>query len=117
MVLNTKTTRVFIYREFTDMRKGHNGLSYLVTYKMNLGLLSGDIFLFVGRNRKSAKALVWDGSGLVLIHKKLEQGKFMSFHNLSEVEEISQAELSLILEGTKIKLPLSMPKLNINLKR
>jgi len=60
--LNTKATRVFIHREFTDMRKGHNGLSYLVTHKMNLKLLSGAIFLFVGRNRKSAKALVWDAT-------------------------------------------------------
>ena len=67
-------------------------------------------------NRKSAKALLWDGSGLVLIHKKLEDGKFMSFKNLQEVEEISSNELALIMEGTKIHLPLSRPKLNINLQ-
>ena len=108
MMLNTRTTKVFLHREKVDMRKGHNGLSYLVTYQMNLDLLSGAIFLFVGKDRKSAKALLWVGTGLVLIHKKLEEGKFMSFKNLQEVEEISSNELALIMEGTKINLPLSL---------
>ena len=83
---------------------------------MNLDLLSGAIFLFTSKNRKSAKGLLWDGTGLVLIHKKLEEGSFMSFKNLKEIEEVSQAELSLILEGTKISLPLSKPQLKIDLK-
>ncbi|MBF0297379.1 MAG: IS66 family insertion sequence element accessory protein TnpB [Oligoflexia bacterium] len=63
MMLNTRTTKVIIYREKVDMRKGHHGLSYLVSYSMNLDLLSGAIFLFVGRDRKSVKALLWDGTG------------------------------------------------------
>jgi transposase len=116
MMLTARTTKVFIYRNFVDMRKGHNGLSYLVSYEMKLDLLSGAIFLFTGRNRKSAKALLWDGTGLVLVHKKLESGKFMSFKNLQEVEEISSNELSLIMEGTKINLPLSKSQLKIKLE-
>jgi transposase len=115
-MLTARTTKVFIFRNFVDMRKGHNGLSYLVSHEMKLDLLSGAIFLFTGRNRKSAKALLWDGTGLVLVHKKLEQGKFMSFKNLQEVEEISSNELSLIMEGTKINLPLSKAQLKINLQ-
>lgn len=116
MLLNTRATKVFLYREMIDMRKGHNGLSYLVTYQMNLDLLSGAIFLFVGRNRKSAKALLWDGTGLILVHKKMEEGRFMSFKNLQTVEEISSNELSLIMEGVKLSLPLSKPKLKIDIK-
>ena len=108
--------QVFLYRDYVDMRKGHNWLSYLVTHEMNLNLLSGAIFLFAGKNRRSAKALMWDGTGLLLIHKKLEQGKFMSFKNLNKIEEISEIELSLILEGNKIKLPFSKKKGDINLK-
>jgi transposase len=98
------------------MRKGHNGLASLVTHEMNLDLLSGAIFLFAGRNRRSAKALMWDGTGLLLIHKKLESGRFMSFRNLNEIEEVSETELSLILEGCRIKLPLSTPKVELDLK-
>ena len=116
MNLSSKMNQVFIYRDYVDMRKGHNGLSYLVTHEMNLDLLSGSIFLFTGRNRRSAKALLWDGTGLLLIHKKLENGRFMSFKDLNVVEEISEIELALILEGSKIHLPLSKPKVNIDLK-
>lgn len=115
-MLNPRTTKVFLHREKVDMRKGHNGLSFLVSYHMNLDLLSGAVFLFVGRDRKSAKALFWDGTGLILVHKKLEEGKFMSFKNLQAVEEITSNELALIMEGTKIHLPLSKPKININLQ-
>jgi len=60
--------------------------------------------------------LIWDGTGLVLVHKKLERGKFMSFHNLHEVQEITSGELALILEGSKLKLPLSKKAVEIDLK-
>lgn len=113
MNLTSKKNQVFIYRNYVDMRKGHNGLAALVMHEMNLDLLSGAVFLFAGRNRRSAKALMWDGTGLLLIHKKLESGKFMSFRNLNEIEEVSETELSLILEGCKINLPLSAPKVKL----
>lgn len=116
MNLASKMNQVFIYRNYVDMRKGHNGLASLVTHEMNLDLLSGAVFLFSGKNRRSAKALMWDGTGLLLIHKKLESGKFMSFNNLNKIEEVSEAELSLILEGCKIKLPLSSSKVELDLK-
>lgn len=116
MHLSTRNTKVFIYRKPVDMRKGHNGLSFMVTHEMGRNLLSGSIFLFVSKSKKSAKALIWDGTGLVLLHKKLEQGKFMSFHKLQEVQEITSGELALILEGSKLQLPLSKKAIEIDLK-
>ncbi len=115
MLIDTKNTKIFLYRNYVDMRKGHDALSYLVTHQMNLKLLSGAVFVFVGRNRKVAKAILWDGTGLVLVHKKLEKGKFMHFDHLKETQEISTVELSLILEGNKIKIPLSRNKIHIDL--
>ena len=116
MNLTSKQNSVYIYKKHVDMRKGHNGLAAIVTNEMGLDLLSGAIFLFAGRNRKSAKALLWDGSGLLLIHKKLERGRFMSFKNLNEIQEISELELSIILEGNKIQEFNPRPKININLR-
>lgn len=106
--------QVFIYRNYVDMRKGHNGLSYLVRHEMNLDLLSGSIFLFAGRNRRSAKALMWDGTGLLLIHKKLESGKFMSFKNLKECElERAISGLEPKKNGRKLKRPLVRANLHL----
>ena len=97
------------------MRKGHKTLSVIVTQQMNLNLLSGALFLFVSKNRKAIKSIFFDGNGLVLIHKKLEKGRFMSFDSLTEVTEINSNELSLVLNGGQI--PLSKSGKKILLKR
>jgi Transposase IS66 family/IS66 Orf2 like protein len=52
--------RVFVYREPVDMRKAYDTLSALVEGPMKKSLLSGDVFAFIGRTRKRAKALVLD---------------------------------------------------------
>lgn len=104
---------IFLYPEYTDMRKGHNTLAYVVLQKMNLDLLSGALFLFVSKNRKSCKALFFDGNGLILVHKKLERGRFMSFEALEKVTEINSNELSLILNGGVLPLSKSGEKLSL----
>ena len=78
---------------------------------MDHDLLSGSLFLFVAKNRKSTKAIFFDGNGLIIIHKKLERGRFMSFENLSEVTEINSNELTLILNGGQIPLSKSGKKI------
>ena len=68
--------RVFVYREPVDMRKAYDTLAALVEGPMKKSLLSGDIFVFIGRTRKRAKALYFDGTGLCLLCKRLETGHF-----------------------------------------
>jgi hypothetical protein len=62
--------------------------------------MSGALFLFVAKNRKATKAIFFDGNGLIIVHKKLERGRFMSFDNLSTTTEINSNELSLITRIT-----------------
>src|SRR5262249_6137858 len=59
--------RVFVYREPVDMRKAYDTLAALVEGPMQKSLLSGDVFVFIGRTRKRAKALYFDGTGLCLL--------------------------------------------------
>jgi transposase len=82
---------------------------------MDHDLLSGSLFLFVAKNRKSTKAIFFDGNGLVIIHKKLERGRFMSFDNLAGVTEINSNELTLVLNGGQ--LPLSKTGKKISLQK
>ena len=102
---------IFLYPDYVDMRKGHNTLSFIIIQKMDIDLLSGALFLFVAKNRKACKAIFFDGNGLLLIHKKLERGKFMSFDNLSKVTEINSNEFNLILNGGMIPLSKSGNKI------
>ena len=64
---------------------------------------SGDLYLFVSRDRTRAKVLFWDGTGLCVYAKRLEQGRFAAlWSRLREGQvELSSAELSLFLEGCR----------------
>ena len=65
--------RVFAYAGPVDMRKGYDSLAALVVQDLERDVLSGELFLFVARNRVRAKVLVFDGSGLCLLAKRLEK--------------------------------------------
>src|SRR5713226_3429502 len=58
------------------MRKGFDGLYGLVRDQLGQDPLSGYLFLFSNRTRTRLKALVWDGSGLLLCAKRLGKGRF-----------------------------------------
>lgn len=107
MIFNHRGIRVFIYGKPIDMRCGFERLSYFVREGLGNDLLAGHVYLFLGKNRRRAKALVFDGTGLVLIHKRLETGRFMPVEELKGVGEITSSELGLILDGSQIRLPVA----------
>jgi transposase len=98
--------RVFVYREPVDMRKAYDTLSALVEGPMKKKLLSGDVFAFIGRTRKRAKALYFDGTGLCLLCKRLETGHFAApWKRPGEGPlELTTSELALLLEGSELAL-------------
>jgi transposase len=86
------------------MRKGFDGLSALVEQHLGRQLLQGDVFLFVGKSRRRAKVLYFDGTGLVLLTKRLFQGRFARPWPEAGAAsvELTVAELSLFLEGCEL---------------
>jgi transposase len=95
--------RVFVYRDPVDMRKAYDTLAVLVDHGMKKSLLSGDVFVFIGRTRKRAKALYFDGTGLCLLAKRLETGHFAApWTRPGEGPiELTTSELALLLEGSE----------------
>lgn len=108
MFFDPRSRRIFVHSAPVDLRRGHNGLSSLVTNDMRGNLLSGDIFLFVSRDRKTAKALFWDSSGLCLIHKRMERTRIMTFELGSAVQEVTAHDFTLILGGAKVCLTVTI---------
>jgi len=106
MILDRKGLRVFVYREAIDMRCGFERLHSYCVHQMNAIMDQGHVYLFFGKNRKRIKILVYDGSGLVLIAKRIERGKFMSHQELMGRSELSQDELKLILHGSVVRRPI-----------
>jgi transposase len=68
--------RIFIALQPCDMRKGFDGLAALVSEQLKEDVRSGALFIFTNRRRARLKILYWDGSGLWLMTKRLEQGTF-----------------------------------------
>jgi transposase len=77
------------------MRKQYDGLLGLV--RSQFDVLSGTLFLFVSKDRTRAKCLFWDGSGLNIWSKRLEQGRFADIFSR---RELTINELKLFFEGS-----------------
>ena len=89
------------HRHPTDMRKGFDGLQGLVTSTLAQDPLSGHLFLFVNRRRDKLKILYWDGDGLAIWYRRLEQGTYQIPAAKGEQKsvEMRSDELTMLLRG------------------
>lgn len=76
MIYLSAAIRYYLYHSATDMRKGFDSLSGLVSSHMNQPVLSGSVFIFLNRSRTHIKLLCWEGDGFALYYKRLEQGTY-----------------------------------------
>jgi len=106
---------VFAFTEPVDMRKSFNTLGALVVERMKRDVLSGDLFLFVSADCSRAKVLYFDGTGICLLSKRLEKGKFVPLWKRYREGgmEMTLSELALFIEGSQAvgRLPMSPPLL------
>lgn len=112
MIGSTRQVAVHAYAEPADMRKSFDALSALVHQGLGRDPLCGDLFLFVSRDRRRAKVLYWDGTGLCVFAKRLEQGRFSApWRTDGKPARLTVSELTLLLEGSEIvgKIALSPP--------
>lgn len=90
--------RILVYGKPVDMRKGFDGLAALVKQTLKEDPLSGDLFLFLSRSGKLAKALLWDRTGFIVIAKRLEKGSFR-LRSQAEKMVLTPQALELLLDG------------------
>jgi transposase len=97
--------RVFLHAPPTDLRKGFDALSGLVTTAFSQDPTSGHLFLFVNRRRDRLKILYWDRDGLAIWYKRLETGSFqlpLITRDATSIE-MTPTQLSLILSGIDLR--------------
>ncbi len=68
--------KVFLAMEPCDLRKGFNGLYAMVTERLGEDPKGGALFVFCNHRHTRLKILCWDGTGLWLLTKRLEEGTF-----------------------------------------
>jgi len=68
--------RIYLAVEPVDMRKQYDGLWALAERHLRLDPFGGALFVFTNKTRDRIKLLHWDGSGVWVLAKRLEQGRF-----------------------------------------
>ncbi len=68
--------RIMLAAKPVDFRKGLDSLAALVTQALSSDVYTGDVFIFRSKRSDRLKLLIWDGSGLCLVTKRLEVGAF-----------------------------------------
>lgn len=98
-------TRIWLAAGITDMRAGMNGLAARVETALAEDPFSGHVFVFRGRHGDMLKVLWWTGDGLCLLAKRLERGRFVWPQADSGSVALTQAQLSMLLEGIDWRRP------------
>ena len=75
MILPAGPRRVFVATRPVDFRKGMDGLAALAQEQLRLDPFSGVAIVFRAKRADRVKILLWDGSGMVLAAKRLEEGR------------------------------------------
>lgn len=97
----TESHRFLLYNKPTDMRKSFDGLSGLIINGMNRNPLSGDVYVFINKNRTLMKLLHFSFGGFMLYYKRLEKGTFnIKFDNKIE---LYYTELTMIIAGIEVQ--------------
>lgn len=76
MIVPSGVVRVLVATRPVDFRKGMDGLAALVRESLGSDPFSGVVYVFRSKWADRLKLLLWDGSGLVLLAKRLEGGRF-----------------------------------------
>jgi transposase len=91
--------RVMVATKPVDFRKGGEGLAALVRETMRLDPFSGVVYVFRSKRADRVKLIFWDGTGMVLVAKRLEQGGFRWPRVQDGMMRLSAAQLQALLEG------------------
>ncbi|WP_295994954.1 IS66 family insertion sequence element accessory protein TnpB [Rugamonas sp.] len=98
-------TRIWLAAGITDMRAGMNGLAVKVQTALAEDPYNGHVFVFRGRRGDMIKVLWWSGDGMCLLAKRLERGRFVWPQAADGSVTLTQAQLSMLLEGIDWRRP------------
>ncbi len=96
-------TRVMVATSPVDLRGSFNRLYGLVSQQLQQDPLSGHLFVFTNRRRNRLKVLYWDGSGLWVCAKRLEQGRFTWPRSGQSSVSLRGEEFSVLIHGLEVR--------------
>lgn len=91
--------KIYIATEPVDFRKGMDGLAGYVATHYELDPFSEAVFIFRSKTADKIKVLAWDGTGMVLIQKRLDGRKFIWPAMSRGAISISRTQFEALFEG------------------
>lgn len=91
--------RIYMATKPVDFRKGMDGLAGVVQEVLRLDPYCGAAFVFRAKRADRLKIVIWDGSGLIMIYKRLEDGRFVWPQVHDGVMRLSRAQFEALFEG------------------
>jgi len=76
MIFSSNRVRIMVATKPIDFRKGHDSLAALVKNVLHEDPFTGTVFVFRAKKTDRLKLLYWDGTGLVMAYKRLEEHSF-----------------------------------------
>ena len=99
MIVAGQRLPILIATRPVDFRCGHQALALMVQTELKLDPHSGVTVIFRSKRGDRLKILVWDGTGMVLIYKILEQGSFAWPKVQDGTMRLSRAQYEALFEG------------------
>jgi transposase len=98
--------KVFLATAPCDLRASFNGLWAAAQERLGEDPRSGALFVFGNRRRNRIKILYFDGTGLIVLAKRLEKGTFAWPHSATESNaklRLAPQALQLLLDGVDLR--------------
>lgn len=102
MIDFSRVQNYYIACGYTDMRRQIDGLTALVRLQYHVEPNEESLFLFCGRRADRIKALYWDGTGYILLYKRLSKKRFQWPRNQEELRLLTRQEFRWLMEGLSI---------------
>jgi transposase len=99
MIAASATIKVLVATKPVDFRRGADSLAALVREQLGHDPFVGTLFVFRSKRADRLKILAWDGSGVVLFWKRLEQGAFRWPPISNGVMRLSASQLAALVDG------------------
>ena len=91
--------RILIAMQPVDFRRGADSLAALAREVLQQDPFSGTVLVFRSKRTDRVKVIGWDGTGLVMLWKRLDEGSFKWPPVSNGVMRLSSAQLSALVEG------------------
>jgi transposase len=104
MLMFPTALKIHLALEPVDMRKQFNGLWSLAEQRLGEDPRQGAVFVFTNRGRDRIKLLYWDGTGVWVFAKRLEQGRFTWPVGSNRVKlNLAPEALTMLLAGIDLR--------------